>query len=221
MAFCLPAGSTSVIMTYEPGVVIIATDSKENSATGKSSRFWCKIHVTPNYVWTSAGISLDMYKGFDLAKLVPYAMRDGIPFFASVDRLEPRIKSAFRSVNNDYLAAGGDRRGTVITVILASVRTVGQNSELSMSGSHGLQRSDCPAKDCDAIGTLTAGHDTEMRRILTARPDLWREMGGVQPALNYLIGEEEKADPQAVGGDIQMIAIDSHGARWIQKGPCH
>lgn len=82
-----------------------------------------------------------------------------------------------------------------------------------------FERKEIPFPGMSPVGVVSFGEVGRINALLSARPQIFREMG-IVGALNYLIEEQMKISPEYVGGDIAVLQIDSKGTRWIQNAAC-
>jgi hypothetical protein len=216
LALQLSLQATTVLVYVLPGELYVASDSMivKIGDHGDETRTSCKIHIAPGFVWASAGLMFTQDKQFDIAKFVPNAMGKGKQFFESVDALEkslrqeaPRLATYFKQLALPPGAAG-------IELAVVSSVTVGQFSKIAV-GINSLHRTDYRSGDS---GLIMLGQREQIRKI-AADQTIFLRMGTI-PALNYLILQEELANPKKVGGAVAIVKIDSTGAHWIQKAGC-
>lgn len=214
----LPVRATTILMLYLPGRVYIATDSKVASLDGKMAGTTCKIHVSENYVWASAGLLFETNNSFNIEQFVPTGMGDGSDFAADVARLEAHLKLVFPHLMDDVRATGASIDTANIGIALADKRDVGKVSEIFISGKE-VQHRDCPGQSCGQMGVFSFGEHRAIDEVLSANRKIWKNMG-IITALNYLIGRQAQLTPQYVESPIAIIEITPLGVQWDQKGKC-
>ncbi len=218
-AVCIfPVHATTILVLYTPEAVFIASDSKIASTDMKVTWFGCKIHVTENYVWASAGLSFELDGPFSLEKLVPQVLGNEVPSTTSLDRLEFQIRSAFESLIPKLTLIGFDLNKANIGVAIVDTRTIGKVYEMFIT-TKTFVREQYPGGDMSPHGFVAFGEHGKVDELVAARPQMFREMG-IGPALNYLINEQEMATPEYVAGEIALVQVDSTGAHWTQKAAC-
>ena len=214
----LPAHATTILVIYSPEAVFIAVDSKVTSTDGKISRSDCKIHISENYIWGTAGLLSETNGPFNMDKLIPKVMGSGPVTTAALDEMEKQVKSSFNSLIPTLVAQGFNLDNAQINVVIIDKKRLGKFSEIQVTKSR-FERKDCPSASCAEMGFFAFGEHGKVDSLITEQ--LLREMlTAPAKTLNYLISQQERATPQFVGGKIAILVFDNTGTHWLQDGEC-
>jgi hypothetical protein len=232
ISFSEAQANTLLIVLRTEDAVFVAADSKVRKTSGRDIGSACKIHVTDQITWATAGIVDDPRSTFNTWKTAETAIRAGGSFSQIVSRFDddlanqmkelvPRIK---RDDPSSYEVAV--KSGHPITVVFI------KNIEFRMSDFTLPNRDtsdkievinqSCPGNGCVMNPQMMAmmGYFDAAKAEVDRNPQIWDQMG-IVPALNYLMDIQHDATPVSVAGPVSILRIDKSGAlSWLQKGVC-
>src|ERR1700694_3067299 len=210
--------ATTILALYTPTATYIGSDSQVSLANGSEARNVCKIHVTKDFVWASAGLLMETQGPFDLRDIARRALSSSNSFGQAVDELESQIRREYPNFQRRALQSGVDLLNARIEIIIGGIREPDRLSVITFSGEF-PNRINCPSKSCETLGLFELGKHEAVDRVLDRRPVIWKEMG-IPEAMKYLIVAQENATPRFVSGPVAIVRIDRNGTSWISRGTC-
>jgi hypothetical protein len=224
--------NTLIIVLRTEDASIIAADSKVSKASGRDVGAACKIHVTDQFVWATAGILNDPRSTFDTWTTAETTIKAGGSFNEIVSRFDrelagqlkellPRIK---RDDPHSYdEAVKSSHPVTVIFIKSVDVRM----SDFTLPNKEAPDRIEvidqtCPGNLCISNPQMITmmGYSDAARAEVERNPQIWNQTG-IVPALNYLMDIQHNAMPTMVAAPISILKVDKSGSlQWLQKGIC-
>ena len=105
--------ATTILVLYTPNAVFFGADSRlviEGRHVIPSKRAddgtVCKIHVSGNFVWASAGLLADAAGPFDLRTIATHALRNDSSFRSAARRLNADVESQYQAFRNRAIEDG-------------------------------------------------------------------------------------------------------------------
>jgi hypothetical protein len=213
------ANATTILVVSTPTSTYFGADSQLSAVDGSHKyRPFCKLHITDDYVWTSAGPLLESQGPFNLLILANRALRNGITFGQAVTELNEQIGREYPDFRNQLLQSGYSPPNTNIDVAVASRREAGRVSVTSFRGA-APSRITCPEECPQPRSYFVLGFGDAVNSILNRRPAIWDEMK-IPEVIRYLIAAQEKETPQLVSGPIAILEVKKNGLHWFSRGSC-
>ncbi|MFH0844731.1 MAG: hypothetical protein V1930_04585 [Pseudomonadota bacterium] len=228
---------TTLVAVRTPDEIWIGADSKVNLLLRKAvSRSGCKIRRVGNLFIGYAGLAEYTKTNYDLVALVNEAclkggtLDDKVRAFDGliVNPLSHALKYIKRTHSRYYRQKihGKAAVQMVFAAVEAGVprlhvRYLNVSEREGDSPSIALSKRNCPGGDCPN-GEFAAylGHNEAIVRFVEKERDFWTI--GYAEGIRELIDLEIQAEPDYVGGPIDILRLDRNGHRWIQrKEECH
>jgi hypothetical protein len=226
------AHSTSILALRTPEKLFIASDSKIVAINGPETRLGCKLFISPNYIFASAGLLKDAHGLFNVRKAVELAMSSGQSFDDGLVRFEQEMLTELPSILNDLRDAvpryfkNSLLNHPVVEAIFGTIyegqirlsyRGFVPNEMLSIQ----IIRNDCPGSACpNGIMLAELGEKNAIDAILDKNPQIWKQQG-IITALNSLIEAQALATPQFVSAPAAIVMMEKTGTpQWMRPGLC-
>jgi hypothetical protein len=214
--------ATTILVLYTPNAVFFGADSRlviEGRQRAEDGTV-CKIHISDNLVWASAGLLAEAAGPFDLRTIAAHALRDDSSFRSAVRRLKSDVASQYQAFRNRAIEDGVNPTTANTNIAISGFDKHARLTVLHFGRSD--SRISCPGKKCPEFGLEELGEHRRIDSILNKDGyfyRIWKEKG-IPAAFRYLISAEEAARPQTVGGPISVLQLDKTGPHWIYPGVC-
>jgi prepilin-type processing-associated H-X9-DG protein len=224
--------NTLIIILSDKNVTVIGADSQVSTPQGTPFGNVCKIHVTDNHVWATAGMMREVGAPFDVWVEAEAAIRAGGSSHEIATRFERAVTPELQELLPRLRAARPDdyaralRHSNAVNSVFLDGVTV-ETMDFTVPDLNAPQiiqviRHSCPG-NCPVIGIIQlviGDHDATDAELLRS-PGFW-ESRGVVGGMNYLMELQHQATPLSVAGTLSILSIDKSGAtQWLQKGICN
>lgn len=220
--------ATTILVLYTPMAVFFGADSKlvvknwhVSPAQPHDAGLACKIHVSNNVVWASAGFLAETNGPFDLRTVADDVLRDATSFSDAVHRLDSEVARQYPAFRKRSIEAGAKPRIVGTDVAISGFESSMRLTLLRFGSSY--SEIDCPGEKCSELGYVSLGVHQRIDSILSRNGyahRIWKQKG-IPEAIRYLISAEEAASPELVGGPISILQLDESGPHWITRGACN
>jgi len=211
-----------VIWSREHGIVL-AADSKTTSVTpeGQSLSFTtCKIRQFGGVFFAASGVRTG--PSFNIDDIAARALSGHENTLKKIERLRSALQHELPKVFKQtlppgfppgfqYVVVGIDNGQPIVHLLYlpAESRDIADLKWLSIPR-------DVPSDK--TMATLFIGRHEVIDRFRAEHPE-WESQGVIFDRLRELIGMEIRTAPHLVGEPIDVLLIDSTGARWIGRSP--
>ena len=230
------AAATTIVAVRTPSEIVIGADSKVTDTYGNAfANQACKIIQAGNLFFAYEGLARDKQTGFDIAQIAARALQlkpnasvsekvsiltgfvasqlfIELPLLKQHDPATYREKVEGGQTFLKILIAGFD--GNKPLLFVRQFRAVPVNRQtIGVS----VVPDDCLSDCFDEIVVRSLGETAAIDGLPEETPGFWK--GGIVEGVRRLIETEIAARSEYVGPPVDILRIDSKGARWIQKKP--
>lgn len=223
--------ATSVLALRTDEALFVGADSKVVAINGSETGFGCKVSVSQNYVFSSAGLLKDTRGPFDLHKIVEDSIAANSNFNnvlttyqnKMLEMLPPALKFLMADVPAYYEKFL--RRKHVVESIFGAVED--NVVHLAYRGfvpddpeRVDIVKNDCPGTCSSPLMLLELGEKGAIDRELDANPQIWKQIG-IPNALERLIRLQAVASPEYVSLPAAIVMLPRNGTvQWLSTGMC-
>jgi hypothetical protein len=233
----LPVSShanTLIVVLRAVDTAFIGADSEISLPQGTEFGKTCKIHITNDLVWATAGLVLETRGPFNVYAQAETAIRDGGTLDEIATRFELRIIDQLKEMlpryratdpNNYYRTIKGGLNA-IISVVFFKQTDLATRDFFVLDKDAPLDiqivRHRCPG-NCPVSGNaqvLIGDHEAADAELVRIGQDFWGQKG-IVGGMNYLVETQHLATPNSVDAPTSILRIDKNGTMtWMQKGLC-
>lgn len=233
----LAYAQTTLVAIRTPEEIWIGADSKVNLLFRKEvSRSACKIRQVGNLFIGYAGLAEYTKTNYDLVTVVNEACLKGGTLEGKVRAFEELIVNPLSHAlkymrrNHSKYYRQKIHGKTAVQIVFAAVekgvpilhvRYLNVSDREGDSPAVALHKLGCPGRDCPR-GEFASylGHNAAIVQLMEKEKNFWTR--GYAEGIRELIDLEIQAEPEYVGGPVDILRLDRNGHRWIQKKEeCH
>jgi hypothetical protein len=230
------ATATTIVAVKTPREIVIGADSKVTDTFGNASAAEaCKIVQAGNLFFAYEGLARDRRTGFDIAKaalqslqfkpnatvservsmLTGYVVTELFAELRSLRQNDPetyREKIEGGQTFLKILVAGFE--GNEPLLFVRQFRAVQLNSQ---PAGVSVVPDDCLADCREQVVIRSLGETAAIEGLPEETPGFWSQ--GIADGVRRLVETQIAARSEYVGPPVDILRMDSTGARWIQKKP--
>jgi len=223
--------ATTIVIIRTPEHIVLAADSLwsyQMGARDLAPRIGCKVRRVGNIYFTGSTTNVD---GLQMQYLASQAMMTSRSPTAAADRFildSGQLAARTAAHEKDSIIDQCWRRACaeavffgleegVPTVIQVRFEQVGDSRESLKLKAHKFS---CPGHCADRARTiLLFGRTKYIEKVAQKKPEFWQSD---ENAARKLVEVEKNAEPQYVGGPIDVLTLDAEGPHWssVPGGAC-